>query len=124
MQIFSITEDQKRDIRTYLGGYATNKKLIRMEKYRKQFFGEAVYDELMISEAPLARASMFEVRHFILSLPNSDEKLLLYYHYVKGNSVPRCAELLGISERSAYRMKNRALAMAYHKKLGQDPPKQ
>jgi hypothetical protein len=70
-------------------------------------------DKEILNEAPLARARMFDVRHFILSLDNSDEKLFLYYHYVKGESVERCSELLGLSRRSGFRMKNRALAMAY-----------
>ncbi len=68
----------------------------------------------MPCEAPLARAKMFDVRHFILSLPNGNEKLLLYFHYIKGESVWRCGELLGVSERAAFRIKARALAMAYN----------
>ena len=44
-------------------------------------------------------------------LPNSDEKLLLYYHYVKGENVERCAELLGISRSSGFRLKKRAHEM-------------
>ena len=119
MQHLSITAEQKNMIRAFLEGYSMNKKLMRLDRYKKEFFGDDDKDDLLISETPLARASMFEVRHFILSLPNSDEKLFLYYHYVKGNSVPQCAELLGISERGAFRMKNRALAVAYYKKWGE-----
>ena len=87
-----------------------------MDRYEQEFFSDYAYhDAEMPSEAPLARALMFEVRHFILSLPNCDEKLFLYYHYVKGNTVPRCAELLGIARSSAFRMKKRALGMAIEK---------
>ena len=93
-----------------------NKKMLRMEKYEQQFLSGgrlAEHGDGMPLETPLARANMYEVRHFILSLPNSDEKLFLYYHYVKGSPVRTCAELLGISERSAFRLKNRSLELAY-----------
>ncbi|MBQ9112294.1 MAG: hypothetical protein IJY08_01815 [Clostridia bacterium] len=92
-----------------------------MEKYHKAYMGGAGIDALgspdreMLNEVPLARARMFSVRHFILDLDNSNEKLFLYYHYVKGESVERCSELLGVSRRSGFRIKNRALSMAYDK---------
>ncbi len=94
-----------------------NKKMLRMEQYEREFFDKAKCETSdMPKEEPLAKARMFAVRHFILSLENSDEKLFLYFHYIKGHSVSRSAEMLGISERSGFRMKNRALFMAYEKK--------
>lgn len=114
-----LSKEQKKITENYLKSYWINKKLLRMEKYHKTYMGGGSPDALesvdkeILNEAPLARARMFDVRHFILSLDNSDEKLFLYYHYVKGESVERCSELLGLSRRSGFRMKNRALAMAY-----------
>lgn len=117
-----LTQAQKNKIESYLSGYNMNRKLLRLERYKKDFFSNdpLPYDEVMPDEAPLARARMFEVRHFILSLGNCDEKLFLYYHYIKDDSVERCAELLGISVRTAYRLKARALAMAFFEKSKQD----
>lgn len=107
---------QRRQIENFLAGYSMNKKMLRMAKYEREFFGGgADGSDGMPCEEPLAKARMYEVRHFILSLDNSDEKLFLYYHYVKGDSVERCAELLGISTRTAYRLKARALELAYRK---------
>lgn len=117
MNQVSVTTEQKKRIENFLKGYAMNRKLLSMEKYKKAYFPDDVEDKDTPSEEPLAKARMFEVRHFILSLDNSDEKLFLYYHYVKSDSVERCAELLGISERGGYRLKNRALALAYKKKF-------
>ena len=99
----------------YLKGYRMNGKLLRLDRYEREFFshrdkGEVEYEAL--GEVPLARARMFEVRHFINSLPNCDEKLFLYYYYVKGQSVECCGELLGVSRSSAFRMKKRANLMA------------
>ena len=105
----------KNDIKRaedYLKSYRINGKLLRLERYEREYFGEKDNcDFEAMGEAPLARARMYEVRHFINMLPNSDEKLLLYYHYVKGENVERCAELLGISRSSGFRLKKRAHEM-------------
>lgn len=116
----SVTAEQKRKIENYLKEYSLNRKLLMIGKYEEEYFGGgnfSDFDKDMPSEAPLARAKMFDVRHFILSLDNSDEKIFLYFHYVKGEPVEKCAELLGISSRTAFRLKNRALSLAYAKKF-------
>ena len=96
----------------YLKGYRTNGKLLRLERYEREYFGtKDNCDFEAMGEIPLARARMYEVRHLINSLPNCDEKLLLYYHYIKGENVERCAELLGVSRSSAFRMKKRGHEM-------------
>ena len=118
MQPSSLTNEQRQATENYLNAYSLNHKLLRLDRYEKQFLGfrdAELPDREIINEAPLARARMFEVRHFILSLSNGNEKLFLYYHYVRCESVERCAELLGISRRTAYRLKNRALAMAWER---------
>ena len=104
-------------IDNYLRGYAMNRKLLRMDRYEKEFFKTSELDFESLGEAPLARARMFEIRHFIMRLPNSDEKLLLYYHYIKNESVERCAELLGIGRSTAYRLKKRSLDLALEAKI-------
>lgn len=97
----------------YLKGYRINGKLLRLDRYEKEYFKDkGVVDYESIGEVPLSRARMYEVRHFINSLPNCDEKLFLYYHYVKGQNVERCGELLGVSRSTAFRMKKRAHIMA------------
>ncbi|MBE6556109.1 MAG: hypothetical protein E7664_00010 [Ruminococcaceae bacterium] len=96
----------------YLKGYMLNRKLVRLERYEKEYFSPDDSDLEAFGEAPLARARMYEIRHFVMSLANSDEKLFLYYHYIKGESVERCGELLHLSRASAFRLKSRALARA------------
>ena len=115
-----LGKQEKRYVESFLRTYSFNRKLMGIEKYQKEFmyrtpsFLDRV-DADMLNEAPLARSKMFYVRHFILDLPNSDEKLFLYYHYVKGETTEKCGELLGISRRSAFRLKNRALSVAYER---------
>ena len=112
----ALTVEQRKQVQSYLEEYGANRKLLRLESYENQFFGGAPYSEPgidILSETPFARAKMYGVRHFILSIKNSDEKLFLYYRYVKGEPMERCAELLGMSPRSVYRLQARALAPAY-----------
>ena len=97
----------------YLKSYRINGKLLHLERYEREYFGDSgAVDFESLGEVPLARARMYAVRHLINSLKNCDEKLFLYYHYIKGESVERCAHLLGVSRSSAFRMKKRAHVMA------------
>ena len=106
---------EREKLINFLRGYSLNRKLLVLDRYEKQFMKASSAEEMLISESSLARPRMYEVRNFIMSLDNSDEKLLLYYHFIKGESVEKCAELLKISRRSAFRLKRRALAFAGRK---------
>ena len=121
MTLPSISAEELRQIEDYLKGYQFYQKLLRLDRYEKKYFGVSEWEAESPGELPLARAHMFEIRHTVMGIPNCDEKLLLYYHYIKGEPVERCAELLGVSRSSAFRMKKRALEMVAHhmKSFGQ-----
>ena len=113
MPEISVTGEEIRTIEDYLKGYALNEKLLKLDKYERSFFAyDDRKEEYPSCDATLCRAKMFEIRHFIMGMKNGDEKLLLYYHYIRGESVERCAEMLGISRSSGFRLKKRALIMA------------
>ena len=121
----SVKDTEIQRVENYLKGYMLNQKLLRLDRYERTYFGYRDSEET-IPDTPLARAKMFEIRHFIMELENSDEKLLLYYHYIRGETVERCAELLGISRSSGFRLKKRALCIALeimNKKYGADEKK-
>ena len=61
-----------------------------------------------VDEAAI-HAEMFKMRAQVLSVVDSAQRMLLYHHYIKGHTLIQCAKLLGISRRSVYRLKNRAL---------------
>ncbi len=111
-----ITEAEIRDMDLYLKGYQTSRRLLRLDRYEREFLGYRETSDEILGDSAMARARMFQIRHFIINLKNGDEKLLLYYHYVRGESVEKCAELLGISRASGFRLKKKALALAAKEK--------
>ena len=90
-----------------------------MNKYERDFFDSDYGEVLDAEDEALVKAKMFEIKMFVTSLPPDERKLFLYYYYIKGETVERCGELLGISRRTAYRLKVRALdhAAAKYKKF-------
>ncbi len=70
-----------------------------------------------LSSNPLGNVSYWRSRcravvSLINSMPPTREKSLLTLRYLNGHSVEQCADLLGVSRRTAYRIHKRALAVA------------
>ena len=117
-----LTEAQKKKTENFLLGYRKNKLMLQIEKYEQDNFDEFDIDKYeedpdVTNELIGARMEMYKIRHFIMDLPNGEEKLLLYFHYVKGESIERCSELIGVSRRSAFRLRHKAMRMAYEELL-------
>ena len=132
------TENSKEEIlmdeaERYLSEYTVFRMMKEMDEYELDSFGKSEeYMDMMDRELTLpgaksvATAKLFEIRRFVMSLGNCNEKVFLFYHYIHGESVGRCAELMGQAPRSMFRLKKRALVFAgkklraYHqkKKLG------
>ena len=108
-----------RAVENYLLNYDTYQKMICMNRYEKAYFA-AIHSratEIAEEKEEYLRAKLYEIRAFILSLPDCNEKLFLYYYYVHGESIMRCAEMLYVSRATAYRLKKSALHTAayyYH----------
>lgn len=67
------------------------------------------FDCLDHNDETAIQAQMYFLRSCILSLSDAQERLLLYHYYVKGQTIEVCAKLLGVSMRTAFRLKGRAL---------------
>ena len=111
-----ITKEEYKKAEEFLRGYKISKNLFKIDLYEKSMGQLSEWDAESPNELFLARAKMFDVRHIIMDMPNGDEKLLLYFHYIKGESVERCGELLGVSRASAFRLKKRAVELFVRQK--------
>ena len=76
-------------------------------------------DQFAPFEIEKTKERLAEIRNFVIALPNCKEKLLLYYRYIRGMSMENTAELLGISLRTSYRMRLRALEFAAKRYFGE-----
>ena len=112
------------EMKSYLSGYKLFRDLLELEKYEREFLRSHAWVSERPGDISMARAQMFEIRHFILSLPNSSEKILLYLHYIDCEPIERCGDIMSISRSSAFRLKRKALALACkHKKSAVSPKK-
>jgi hypothetical protein len=111
------------EMKNYLSGYKLYRDLLELEKYEREFLRSREWSSERPGDLTLARVKMFEIRNFILSLPNSNEKILLYIHYIDCEPIERCGDIMGISRSSAFRLKRKALALACKNKSKEITPK-
>lgn len=108
----------------FLSGYRFGCRMLECARYERRFRRDAplpdedfpdggdggsdCFDETVI------RAGMFRVRCFINTLRGADTnaRMLLYWHYIRGEPVVRCAAMLGVSRASAFRIRRRGLEAA------------
>lgn len=69
------------------------------------------FAELVGGDETLWRARMFEIRTLLEKVRNGREKLILYYRYIRGESVEHTADILGVSRRTGYRLHQRGLVL-------------
>ena len=72
-----------------LSEYSVFRKLLDMDLYNKQYFGNAEilskndrHESMLAVESSRITTKMFELRRFVLSLGGCNEKLFLFYHYI------------------------------------------
>ncbi len=125
MALAQERESLIRSAEEFLRQYRYGFKLLAMNKYERDYLGpEDCRDGLRCTdEEAYIKAKMFEVKRFVTSLSSDDRKLFLYYYYIHGETIEKCGELLGVSRRTAYRLKRRALEYAAikYKRYLQDP---
>lgn len=98
------SEITRTDADRYLRGYRKMNGILRSSQtYRKSSGLDCALDEATL------QAQMYGIRSLILSVSDISERYLLYGYYIKGQTVGGCARSLGISLRSAHRLKARAL---------------
>ncbi len=120
-----VSREEIENIKSYLGEYLLTKQMIAVSRYERQFAeagddygGDASADSPGGDEA-LWRAKMIEIRRFIMNLSADKKRLVLYYHFIRNQPIEKCAEYLGVSRATVFRIYNAALCCAaYEKKQG------
>lgn len=77
---------------------------------------------LSAEDAAMLRLRMREVERSVGALPMGDERLVIELHDLGGASMERCAEQMGISRSTVYRLRRRAIARldaAARRQMGQ-----
>lgn len=102
--------------RDFLCGYQMCMDMLHLRQYERKrayhFDDPCRCEDLLLGSEAFWRARMHEVAHLINSMKNGREKLILYYHYIGGESIERAADLLGVSRRTGYRIHQKGLAQA------------
>lgn len=94
----AVMAEIERDLRQY--------RVFRSLHRMREASGDASAGECL-----LLQLRMREIERSVRGLPMCRERVLLDMHYLAGESMERCAELLGVSRATAYRLKRRGLAL-------------
>ena len=109
------TDEELAQARDYLLSYRLCEKMLCLRGYERKRSAQPdmpTNDNLFLQMSDqLWEMRMFEIKSLINDMHNGREKMVLYYHYVRGESVECAARLIGISRRTAYRMHEKGLAM-------------
>ena len=114
-----ILKDQNQmaeEARNFLCGYQLCLDMLKLRKYerkRAKAFEEACEcADILSGDEAYWKARIYEVATLLGNMKNSREKMVLYYRYVRGESLESAARLMGISRRTAYRLWHRGLFIA------------
>ncbi len=114
-----ILEEQNNiaeEARDFLCGYQLCIDMLNLRKYerkRARVFDEACScEDILSGDESYWKARIYEVATLLGNMKNGREKMVLYYRYVRGESLEAAARLIGISRRTAYRLWHRGLLNA------------
>lgn len=99
----------------YLSGYCLCEKMLGLRGYERK---RSTHSDTPANTEQILQASeqhwelqALEIKALINGMRNGREKMVLYYHFIRGESVDSAARLIGISRRTAYRMLQKGIAM-------------
>ena len=110
-----LRREKLREVKEYLSGYRFCVEMLQLRQYERihpSFFDDPIDEKLLSGNEALWKSRMLEIGLLVGSLPNGRAKLVLHYRYIKGMSVERIADLLGISRRTGYRLHDKGLFLA------------
>lgn len=99
--------------RRFLSDYLLCASLLEYEERSRRMYAAAGFaDDKPLGNVSYWRSRCRAVLSLINSMPPGREKSLLVLRYINGHAVEQCADLLGISRRTAYRVHKRAITIA------------
>ncbi len=114
-----ILEEEKQmmeEAREFFCGYQLCMDMLNLRKYErkrvKKFDEECGCEDVLRGNESYWKARIYEVASLLGSMKNGREKAVLYYRYVKGETMESSARLLGVSRRTVFRLRDRGLLNA------------
>lgn len=107
-----VTERRIEAAKEFLAEYRVCEEMLGLRRYerkRARLAEEDVAPDLSSFDEIYWKTRMHEIQHLLGRLKNGRERVLLYYRYVRGESVERISDLIGFSRRTGYRLLRRAL---------------
>ena len=99
----------------FMNGYRMCRDLLGLRQYERKREAargeESGFADVMAGDEAFWRARMHAVGSILGKMKNGREKLMLYYHFIKGYSVEHIAVRLGVSRRTGFRILDRGLLM-------------
>lgn len=100
----------------FLCGYRLCMDLLGLRRYERKRLSrageECMCADVLAGDEAYWRARMHTVGILLGKMKNGREKLMLYYHFIKGESIDRIAAQIGVSRRTGFRIYQRALLAA------------
>lgn len=112
-----IKEESIAEVRNFLCSYQFCIDMLELRQYERKrrthrFDAEPDCDDLLSGNEAYWRARMYAVKAFVATMRNGREKLMIYYCYLRGESIEHAAALLDVSRRTGYRLHERGLRSA------------
>ncbi len=103
-------------VRNFLCSYQLCLDMLHLRRYERKraykFDDEFDSEDILSGNEAYWRARMYAVGALIEKMKNGREKLMLYYHYLRGESIEHAANLLDVSRRTGYRLHEKGLLSA------------
>ena len=100
----------------FLCGYRLCMDLLGLRRYERKRLSRAGEEcacaDVLAGDEVYWRARMHTVGILLGKMKNGREKLMIYYHYIRGESIEHAANLLDVSRRTGYRLHERGLRSA------------
>jgi len=105
----AVTQEELDNAKAFLESYLACKELLALEEEGK--FLEKSQEKATKLACVRARERMKDVEEILMLCKTKREKVLLYFHYLEGNTLESIADTLDFSRRTATRCHQRALSM-------------